>query len=293
MAKIGIFSRNPFSWPSQQLQQAIIYYGYEPVFLKLSRIVNWIGFNDWKATSEGVNLYELLAMIVRPIGRCSLEEAIYRLDALHRLVRAGKIVVNSPSAIEKCIDKFYSLSLLEENGLPVPKTVVAEDANDALEAFHKLGGDVVVKPIFGSRGVGITRVSDPEIAIRIFRTLQFYHGVIYLQEFIHHGKRDIRMFVVGDEVVAAMYRESDSWKTNIAQGARPVAFRPSDELEEIAIKACRVLGCEVAGVDILESPRGYLITEINSQPGWRGLQSVTKVNIARKIVKYVLRRAKS
>jgi len=291
LAKIGIFSRNPESWPSQQLREAIIYYGHEPVFLRLSRVLNRIGYG-LKSEVEGVNLYDLLAMIVRPIGRCSLEEAIYRLDSLHRLVREGKIVINHPSAIEKCIDKFYSLFLLEKHGLPVPKTAVAENAEDALMAFYELGGDVVIKPIFGSRGIGITRVSNPDTAIRIFRSLQFYHSVIYLQEFIQHGQRDIRMFVVGDEVVAAMYRESESWKTNIAQGARPRAFKPGEELEELALKACKVLNCEVAGVDVLKSPQGYFITEINSQPGWRGLQSVTKVNIAKRIIRYVIEKAK-
>ncbi len=259
--------------------------------MRLSRVVNRIGYG-LKSEVEGVNLYDLLAIIVRPIGRCSLEEAIYRLDSLHRLARDGKVVINHPSAIEKCIDKFYSLFLLEEHGLPVPRTVVTENANDALEAFYELGGDVVVKPIFGSRGIGIARISDPDTAIRIFRSLQFYHSVIYIQEFVQHGQRDIRMFIVGDEVVAAMYRESESWKTNIAQGARPKPFKPGEELRELALKACKILNCEVAGVDVLESPQGYFITEINSQPGWRGLQSVTKVNIAKKIIGYVIEKAK-
>lgn len=292
MAKIGVLSRNSSSWPSQQLQRAIAHYGHEPVFLKLSRIVNRVGFRDRIAEHRGLDLGDLVAMIVRPIGRCSLEEAIYRLDSLHRLVRAGKVVVNNPSAIEKCVDKFYSLSILEERGLPVPRTVVAEDASDALKAFYELGEDVVIKPLFGSRGIGITRISDPEVATRIFRSLQYFHNVIYLQEFIHHGRRDIRMFVVGGEVVASMYRESSSWKTNISQGARPIPLKPGEDLCELAVSACEALGCEVAGVDVLESPRGYFITEINSQPGWRGLQSVTRVNIARKIVRYVLERAR-
>jgi len=288
LLKIGVFSRNPESWPSQQLREAILYYNCTPIFLRHSRILNRIGYGI-RYEAEDVNLDELDAMIIRPIGRCSLEEAIYRMDAFHRLVRHGKVVINDPSAIERCIDKFYSLSLLYENGLPVPRTAVTENANEALKAFRELGQDViVVKPIFGSRGIGITRISDVDVAERIFRTLQFYHKVIYIQEFIQHGQRDIRMFVIGDRVVASMYRESDSWKTNIARGARPVAFEPSDELKDMAVRACRVLGCEVAGVDVLEGRDGYYITEINSQPGWRGLQSVTRVNIAREIIKYVV-----
>ena len=291
MLKIGVFSRNPESWPSQQLRNAILYYRCEPVFLRHARILNRIGYG-FKYEAEGVNLEELAAIIIRPIGRCSLEEAIYRLDAFHRLARNGKIVINHPSAIEKCIDKFYSLFLLEEHGLPVPRTAVTENANEAIRAFHELGEDVVVKPIFGSRGIGVTRINDADTAIRIFHALQFYHNVMYLQEFIQHGQRDIRMFVIGGEVIAAMYRESEGWKTNIAQGARPVAFKPGEELRELAVKACKILNCEVAGVDVLESPKGYFITEINSQPGWRGLQSVTKINIAKKIIGYVLEKVR-
>ncbi len=293
MASIGIFSRNPASWASQRLCEAIRYYGYTPMFLKISRLLNRVGYGSPRVEVKGVDLEELLAVIVRPIGKCSLEEAIFRMDTLHRLVRLGKVVVNPPSAIEKCLDKFYSLFLLEESGLPVPRTAVAENVLDAMRAFHELGGDVVVKPIFGSRGIGTTRVSDPEVAFRVFSAIQFIHGVIYLQEFIPHGNRDIRVFVIGDRVVAAMYREASTWKTNVSQGARPRPLEPSEELKELALKASEVVGCEVAGVDLLESGDGYYITEINSQPGWKGLQQVTRVNIAREIVKYVISKTKA
>ncbi len=291
--KIGIITRNPASWCSSQLQLAIIKRGYEPFCFRFPEIKTRVGFLP-KFEVRGVDLLEeVLALIVRPIGRCSLEEAIFRMDVLHRLARLGMIVINHPSAIEKCIDKFYALFLLEEKGVPVPRTVVTENADEALKAFYELGQDVVIKPLFGSRGMGITRVSDPEVALRIFRALSFTHQVLYIQEFIPHGNRDIRTFVVGNEVIAAMYRESSGWKTNIAQGARPKPLRPDEELEELSIKVAEILGCEVAGVDILEGPEGYVVLEVNSQPGWRGLQSVTKVRIADKIVEYVISKARS
>jgi len=165
---------------------------------------------------------------------------------------------------------------------------VTEDADEALKAFHELGGDVVVKPIFGSRGIGATRITDPEVAYTAFRTITFYHGVIYIQEFVPHGFSDIRAFVVGDRVVAAMRRVAQSWKTNYSQGARPEPIKLDSQLEELAIKSAQLIKCKIAGVDILESPKGPLIVEVNSQPGWRGLQSVTRVNIADAIVDFVL-----
>jgi len=196
--------------------------------------------------------------------------------------------VNSPEAIEKCVDKYRALSILEESGFTVPRTIVTENTKEAIEGFHELGGDIITKPLFGSRGVGSTRISDPEIAARIFRSLRFQHNVLYLQEFIPHDNMDIRAFVVGSNVIAAMRRLGDSWKTNVSQGAKPASAELSEELENLAIDAAKCLGCEISGVDILESSNGPVILELNSQPGWRGLQSVTKVNIADCIVRHIL-----
>ncbi|MEM2718801.1 MAG: RimK family alpha-L-glutamate ligase, partial [Candidatus Bathyarchaeia archaeon] len=200
----------------------------------------------------------------------------------------GLYILNPPHAIERSVDKYYALSLLDEAGLPVPRTIVAESAREALKAFYELGGDVVVKPIFGSRGIGSTRVSDPDVAERIFRALEFYNQVIYVQEYIPHRNYDLRVLVLGDSVLSAMRRVSNLWKTNISLGAKPVPYKPTKEIEDLAIKAAEVVGCELSGVDILEGERGPLIVEVNSQPGWRGLQEVTSVNIAEEIVKYVI-----
>jgi RimK family alpha-L-glutamate ligase len=217
-----------------------------------------------------------------------LEEVVFRMDLLYRLERLGFYVVNPPEAIEHCVDKYDLLAILEDNGVPVPKTAVTEDPDEALKAFHELGGDVVVKPIFGSRGIGSTRLTDPEVAYTVFRAITFYHGVIYLQEFVPHGCSDIRAFVVGSRVVASMRRVANSWKTNYSRGARPEPIKLDGQMEELAVKSAELIKCKVAGVDILESPRGPLVVEVNSQPGWRGLQSVTRVNIADAIVDFVL-----
>jgi RimK family alpha-L-glutamate ligase len=210
------------------------------------------------------------------------------MDVLYRLQRTGSYIVNSPEAIEHCVDKYDILVALEENGIPVPRTATTENVNEALKAFKELGGDTVVKPLFGSRGIGATRVNDPEVASTIFRAIAFYHGVIYLQEFINHGLSDIRAFVVGNRVIAAMRRRANSWKTNYSQGAKPLGVRLEKHLETLAVKSAKSVDCKIAGVDILESPSGPVVVEANSQPGWRGLQSVTKLNIADEIVDFVL-----
>ncbi len=176
--------------------------------------------------------------------------------------------------------------------MPIPKTVVTESTNKALKLMERLGSEAVLKPLFGSRGHGITKLVDIDASRTIFMGLRLVKSVIYLQEFIPHGTRDIRVFVIGNRIVAAMYRESDSWKTNVAQGARPKPLKPSKEVEELALKAATVLGCEIAGIDMMEGPEGLVISEVNSQPGWKGIQTVTKIDIAEEMAKYVVKRAK-
>jgi RimK family alpha-L-glutamate ligase len=235
-----------------------------------------------------LDIEDLNALMIRPIGRGSLEELVFRMDVLYKLQRSGLYVINPPEAIEHCVDKYDILAILEENGIPVPRTATTENVNEALKAFKELGGDVVVKPLFGSRGIGATRVTDPEVASTVFRSITFYHGVLYLQEFVKHGLSDIRAFVVGNRVVAAMRRVASNWKTNYSQGGKPVRIELEKPLESLALKSAKSIDCKIGGVDILESPSGPVVVEVNSQPGWRGLQSVTKVNIADEIVDFVL-----
>ena len=286
--KFGIVTRNPNAYSSAQLRTALERRGIPYVCFSFPWLVARVGYKPYLKVRDIDVLENLDALIIRPIGRGSLEEIVYRMDVLYRLERLGLYVVNPPEAIEHCVDKYDLLAILEDAGLPVPRTAVTEDVDEALKAFHELGGDVVVKPIFGSRGVGSTRVNDPEVAYTVFRAIAFFHGVIYLQEFVPHGCSDIRAFVVGDRVVAAMRRVANSWKTNYSQGARPEPLKLGYELEELAVKSAQLIKCKIAGVDILEGPKGPVVVEVNSQPGWRGLQSVTRINIADEIVSFML-----
>jgi len=290
--RFGIITRDRDSWCSARLREAMERRGIDPLCFRFQQLTARVCLKPEVSVGSVDILRDLDAMIVRPIGRGSLQEIIFRMDLLHRLERLGMFILNPPSAIERSVDKYYALTLLEEAGLPVPRTIVTERADEALKAFSELGGDVVLKPIFGSRGRGSTRISDPDVAERVFRALDFNHEVLYLQEFIPHGTSDIRAFVLGGRVLASMRRIADSWKTNVSLGAKPEPVKLEGELEEIAVRASEVVGCEMAGVDIVEGPHGPLIVELNSQPGWRGLQSTTKVDIADEIVKYITERIK-
>lgn len=290
--EIGLLTRNPNSWCSSRLIDAFSANRVKPFPFSFREISVYLGIEE-RFYVRGLDLAERVsAILVRPIGRGSLEEIIFQLDVLHALRDHGIPIVNSPDAIEVAANKYRILSMLKLKDLPVPESIATEDISEASNYFSKLGGDVLVKPIFGSRGVGISRIRDQDLADRIFRTLRFYRHVLLLQRFIPHGTSDVRAFIVGESVIAAMRRRGDTWRTNISQGARAEPLELSGEMEELALKAAGAVGCEIAGVDLLEGPEGIKILEVNSQPGWRGLQSVAKVDIAGEIAKYMIQKGK-
>src|SRR4051812_8078111 len=146
---------------------------------------------DFRTVLAGVNAItdpfaETDAIIVRTMPPGSLEQVVFRMDVLHRAQSRGVRVWNSAAALETCIDKYLATAKLAAAGLPVPPTVACQTADDALKAFLEIGGDVVVKPLFGSEGRGMLRVSDPDMAWRTFRTLERTQSVIYLQQFVRH-----------------------------------------------------------------------------------------------------------
>ncbi len=276
------------AWSSTQVREALAKRGIPYECFTFPKLVARLAYKPYFKVNGTSIIEDLDALIIRPIGRGSLEELVFRMDMLYKLERQGFYMVNPPTAIEHCVDKYDILALLEDVGVPVPRTLATESVNEALKAFSELGSDVVVKPIFGSRGQGAARIVDVDIADTVFKAITFHHGVIYMQEFVPHGHSDIRAFVVGDRVIASMRRVADGWKTNYSRGAKPAPAEISKEFEELAIKSAKAVGCKVAGVDILEGPKGPRIVDVNSQPGWKGLQVVTKVNVAEEIVSYML-----
>lgn len=234
------------------------------------------------------------AVLARIIPSGSLEQIIFRVDALHWLEDRGIHVVNAPRAIERSVDKFYTSALLEQAGLRTPETVVCERSEDAIEAFRALG-DVIVKPLFGSMGLGMVRVSDEDTAWRVFRAIEAIRGVYYLQRTIDHGGRDVRAFVVGHEVIGAIERRpaphGPAWRTNYSRGGRATAVSLPSGWAELAVRAARVVEADYAGVDLLPSRDGTVyVLEVNAIPGWRGVQTATGVDVAGAIVAHLLRR---
>jgi RimK family alpha-L-glutamate ligase len=242
-------------------------------------------------TSEQISILDADAVLARIIPGGSLEQLIYRVDALHWLENRGVRVVNSPRAIERSVDKFYTTTLLHDAGLLVPETVVCERVEDAMAAVRSMG-DVVIKPIFGSLGHGMVRVSDPDVALRVVRALDQIRSVFYVQRAIDHGGRDLRVFVVGGRVLGAIERRAPAgeWRTNVAIGGSATAVDISPEIESVALRAAAAVGADYAGVDVLPARDGSLyVLEVNGIPGWEGLQQATGLDVAAAIVEHLER----
>jgi tetrahydromethanopterin:alpha-L-glutamate ligase len=228
-------------------------------------------------------------VFVRGVPGGTLEQVVLRLDVLHALRAAGVPVYNDGRAIERTVDKGMTTFLLARAGLPTPPTCVTETAAEArafLQEETAAGHKVVAKPLFGSQGVGLQRLSAgmdlPDAAD--------CNGVWYLQRYVETGPADAgwhdwRVFVIGGVAAAAMVRRGASWVNNVAQGARCESAMLEHDLARLAVAACRAVGADYAGVDLVrDRDERFQILEVNGVPAWKGLQTVTDVDIADRLV---------
>lgn len=276
------------SWHTRRLLAVLDARGHETLAIPATRLQSEVDeHGDVHVLGpEGAVLDELDLLLIRGLPRGSLEQVIFRVDALHVLAAQGVRCVNGSRAIERTVDKSWASAVLAGAGVPTPPTVVCERYDGAMQAFHRLGGDVVVKPLFGAMGNGIVRIEDRDLAHRVFRALELERTVYYVQRtFAPAGRRDLRVLVVTGEIAGAMERVSDSWRANIARGARPRAVALTAAERGLALAAAAALEADVAGVDLLVSPDGEIVVvEVNGIPGWQALQSICDEDITTRVV---------
>lgn len=283
--RIGILS-SPESWYFRDLLRAGNARGHELRNLRFHAIRSEI------ALSEGCGRTRFFAdqadpeaLIVRSMPPGTLEQVVFRMDALGEFESRGGYVLNPARSLETAIDKYLTTAKLSAAGLPTPPTCICQTAEDAHEAFSALGGDVVVKPLFGGEGRGITRVTDPQIAHRVFKTLTQLGAVLYLQQFVPHEGFDIRILVVGDQLFSMRRRGGNDWRTNISQGAVAEPYSPNEQQRAMARQAARLIGAPLCGVDVLPARdgRSYLL-ECNAVPGWKALAKALQVDVAGEVI---------
>jgi RimK family alpha-L-glutamate ligase len=277
------------SWHSRGLIGALAARGHEVLAIPATRLRSIVDeHGDARVLGPDAAVLDALDLvIVRGLPRGSLEQVIFRMDVLHVLVDQGVHCVNTPRAIERTIDKSWAGAVLALAGVPTPPTIVCERYDDAMQAFDDLGGDVVVKPLFGAMGNGIVRVEDRDVAHRVFRALELERTVYYVQRTVAPGGggRNLRALVVAGEVAGAMERVTDSWRANVARGARPRAVGLSEGERGLVLAAAAAVEADVAGVDLLIGPDGEaFVLEVNGIPGWQALQSVCEQGLTQLVV---------
>jgi ribosomal protein S6--L-glutamate ligase len=222
---------------------------------------------------------------LRSFGPGSCEQVTKRISMMEHLEFSDTHVINPTYAYRKVKDKYSMSYTLAKAGLPIPKTYVTEIADWAYRVSQDFS-QIVYKPIVGALGFGSMKFDNPEMAFNAFKTLERLGHPLYIQEYLDKPGRDIRVFIIGDEVLASIYRIAPpgKWKTNVAQGSQVKVFKLSTELKDISLKAAKAVGLLYAGVDIIETSDGPVILEVNGSPSWQGLQTATGINVAEHLV---------
>ncbi len=220
------------------------------------------------------------------------------LYALRILQDWGIPTVNTHEVAMTCGDKLLTTSALLRAGVPSPRTLVAFTSESALQAIEQLGYPVVLTPAVGAWGRLLSKINDREAAETVLEHKEvlgtYHHSIFYIQEYVRKPMRDIRGFVVGDETICAIYRDSPHWITNTARGGHASNCPVTPELNALCVASAKAVGGGVLAVDVLEDPdRGYLVGEVNYTMEFRNSIDTTGVNIPDRVIDYVLRVAKS
>ncbi len=221
----------------------------------------------------------------------SFGRGLYAVKVLNAM---GIPTVNTAAVAETCGDKLATSAALAKAGIPQPRILAAFSTESALQAIEELGYPVVLKPVVGSWGRMVSKVNDRDAAEALLEhkeTLGSYqHTIYYIQEYVEKPGRDIRVFVVGDEAIAAIYRKSEHWITNTARGASGENCPITPELSDICLKAAQAVGGGVLAIDVFEHPeRGLEVNEINHTMEFHTSYPITGVDIPGKLVDYFLK----
>ncbi|HOF86868.1 MAG TPA: RimK family alpha-L-glutamate ligase [Armatimonadota bacterium] len=276
-------------WHSQQLVAAVARIA-EPCIIRPDQLGAAVMPDGVSVLAQGIDLTALDGFILAR-GFGDRGNSDFLVPVYQMLERTGAVLVNSINALLVAIDKFETSVRLRQAGVATPKVVVAQDVELARGVLREWGR-AVVKPLFGSLGLGIELVEDTPGGYALLPVLLERFGAIYLQEFVPTPGRDIRAFVVGDRVAASIYRVAapGGWRTNIAQGGAPERCRLDAATAGLAVAAARAVGLDYTGVDLLEGPEGPSVIEVNGNPLWQGVLDATGRNMAEEIVAWVITR---
>lgn len=287
MALFGVvYHENVNNWATASLIQAIEAKGHTAKPFRLPDVAAELPHRFTHLDEEDVSGMD--GVIVRTIGFGNSDQITFRISLLEHFEDAGIYVMNPAYSFRRAKDKYATLTALHKAGIRVPRTYVGENLEAAI-SFADEVGDVIIKPLIGARGLGAIRAQHRELNYRAMKFIHQLGQVLYIQEVIPKPDRDIRAFVIGDQLVGAMYRylpeeDKDEWRTNVHGGGRAELASLDDEYAECAIRTAATLNLDYTGVDIIESPEGPYVIEANAAPSWSALSRVTEKDIAGMII---------
>jgi len=290
--KIAILSRNPQLYSTSRLVAACRQRGHEPVVLDVLRCYMDVVPSKPEVHYKGERLNDFDAVVPR-IGA---SVTFYGTAVLRQFEMMGAYPLNESVAITRARDKLRSLQLLARKGIGLPSTGYANDPDDIQDLINMVGGaPLVIKLLEGTQGIGVVLAETRKAAESVIEAFMGLKANIMIQEYIKEaGGADIRCFVIGDKVVAAMKRQAlpGEFRSNLHRGGTASLVKITPTERATAIKAAKVIGLNVAGVDILRSDRGPLVMEVNSSPGLEGIEAATGKDIAGLIVQFIERNAR-
>lgn len=285
--KFGVvYHENVNNWATKSLIEAMEAKGYEAKPFRLPDISAQLPSKFTHLDNEDIS--DMDGVMVRTIGFGTGDQITFRISLLEHFEDAGIYVMNPAYSFRRAKDKYATLTALHKEGIKVPKTYIGENLEAAIDFVDKVG-DVVVKPLIGARGMGAIRAEHRELTYRAMKFIHQLGQVLYVQELVEKPNRDIRAFVIGGELIGAMYRYipegiDGEWRTNVHGGGKAEITELTPEYEECAIRTAEVLKLDYTGVDIIESPEGPCVIEANAAPSWSALSRVTGIDIASLIV---------
>lgn len=286
--KIAILSRRTDLYSTRRLVEAAKVRGYSADVIDTLRCYMNITSAEPTIHYRGAELPPYDAVIPR-IGA---SVTFYGTAVVRQLEMMNIICINGSTAITRARDKLRCLQLLSKKGIGLPVTGFAHSLDEIKDLIRMVGGPpLVIKFLEGTQGIGVILVETAKAARSMIEAFLGLKVNILVQEYIREAKgSDIRCFVIGKQVVAAMRRQAKSpeeFRSNLHRGGTASAVEITDEERVMAIRAARIMGLQVAGVDIVRSNRGPLVIEINASPGLEGIEKTTKIDVAGKIIEYV------
>jgi ribosomal protein S6--L-glutamate ligase len=285
--KLAILSRAPRSYSTQRLRAAAADRGHDVKVLNTLRFAIDLSGDEPDLQYRGKQLSHYDAVLPR-IGASI---TFFGMAVVRQFEQMDVYTPTTAAGIANSRDKLRSIQILSRHDVGIPATTFVRDRADVLPAVERVGGaPVVIKLLEGTQGIGVILAPDKKVAEAVIETLQSTRQNVLIQQFVSESRgRDIRAFVVGDRVIAAMRRSAvgDEFRSNVHRGGSTEVVELDEEYQRVAVQAAQIMGLKVAGVDMLEGDEGPLVMEVNSSPGLQGIETATDLDIAGAIVDYV------